>query len=139
MIITNADLKLPIELYDLDGEQVRVSDLKNLTVKVYTTDPSVAINKSIFTSDQDHDYVYLNASDFTNLKSGVIAYTYSFGVRDDEFDDNIYDAGGTVYTDYYYKDCTENGAHSTKKTRVEELQEYIDSLEARIKALENKN
>lgn len=108
MIVTNSDLILPIELVDQNGETVRVSELNYITIHIFTNNTCIDKSASVITTP-DADFVYINAEDFEPLKSGVIGYTYKFKIRDNNFSDQYYDCGGTVITNYYYKDAAENG------------------------------
>lgn len=106
MIIENgSDLLLVLNLTDEKGNRIRVNTKNSFTIRVFTAERSnyLEYNKTDIVSTSDNDKLYLNSNELETLESGVIAYTYMYGVGDKNFNDGEYNNQKTVYTDYYYK------------------------------------
>lgn len=106
MIIENgSDLLLVLNLTDEKGNRIRVNTKNSFTIRVFTVERSnyLEYNKTDIVSTSDNDKLYLNSNELETLESGVIAYTYMYGVGDKNFNDGEYNNQKTVYTDYYYK------------------------------------
>ena len=106
MIIENgSDLLLVLNLTDEKGNRIRVDTKNSFTIRVFTAERSnyLEYNKTDIVSTSDNDKLYLNSNELETLESGVIAYTYMYGVGDKNFNDGEYNNQKTVYTDYYFK------------------------------------
>lgn len=106
MIIENgSDLLLVLNLTDEKGNRIRVNTKNSFTIRVFTAERSnyLEYNKTDIVSTSDNDKLYLNSNELETLESGVIAYTYMYGVGDKNFNDGEYNNQKTVYTDYYYR------------------------------------
>lgn len=106
MIIENgSDLLLVLNLTDEKGNRIRVNSKNSFTIRVFTAERSnyLEYNKTDIVTTNDYDKLYLNSNELETLESGVIAYTYMYGVGDKNFNDGEYNNQKTVYTDYYYK------------------------------------
>lgn len=106
MIIENgSDLLLVLNLTDEKGNRIRVNTKNSFTIRVFTVERSnyLEYNKTDIVSTSDNDKLYLNSNELETLESGVIAYTYMYGVGDKNFNDGEYNNQKTVYTDYYYR------------------------------------
>lgn len=106
MIIENgSDLLLVLNLTDEKGNRIRVNTKNSFTIRVFTAERSnyLEYNKTDIVSTSDNDKLYLNSNELETLESGVIAYTYMYGIGDKNFNDGEYNNQKTVYTDYYYK------------------------------------
>ena len=106
MIIENgSDLLLVLNLTDEKGNRIRVNTKNSFTIRVFTAERSnyLEYNKTDIVSTNDNDKLYLNSNELETLESGVIAYTYMYGVGDKNFNDGEYNNQKTVYTDYYYR------------------------------------
>lgn len=106
MIIENgSDLLLVLNLTDEKGNRIRVNTKNSFTIRVFTVERSnyLEYNKTDIVSTSDNDKLYLNSNELETLESGVIAYTYMYGVGDKNFNDGEYNNQKTVYTDYYFK------------------------------------
>lgn len=106
MIIENgSDLLLVLNLTDEKGNRIRVNTKNSFTIRVFTAERSnyLEYNKTDIVSTSDNDKLYLNSNELETLESGVIAYTYMYGVGDKNFNDGEYNNQKTVYTDYYFK------------------------------------
>lgn len=112
MIIENgSDLLLVLNLTDEKGNRIRVASKSSFTIKVFTTDNGkyLEYGKADITITNDYDKLYLNSNELQYLESGVIAYTYMWGVSDKNFNDGEYNNQKTVYTDYYFKNTGSSG------------------------------
>ena len=106
MIIENgSDLLLVLNLTDEKGNRIKVNTKNSFTIRVFTAERSnyLEYNKTDIVSTSDNDKLYLNSNQLETLESGVIAYTYMYGVGDKNFNDGEYNNQKTVYTDYYFK------------------------------------
>lgn len=106
MIIENgSDLLLVLNLTDEKGNRIRVNSKNSFTIRVFTAERSnyLEYNKTDIVTTNDYDKLYLNSNELETLESGVIAYTYMYGVGDKNFNDGEYNNQKTVYTDYYYR------------------------------------
>ena len=106
MIIENgSDLLLVLNLTDEKGNRIKVNTKNSFTIRVFTAERSnyLEYNKTDIVSTSDNDKLYLNSNELETLESGVIAYTYMYGVGDKNFNDGEYNNQKTVYTDYYFK------------------------------------
>ena len=106
MIIENgSDLLLVLNLTDEKGNRIIVNTKNSFTIRVFTVERSnyLEYNKTDIVSTSDNDKLYLNSNELETLESGVIAYTYMYGVDDKNFNDGEYNNQKTVYTDYYFK------------------------------------
>ncbi len=112
MIIENgSDLLLVLNLTDEKGNRIRVSSKSSFTIKVFTADSKqyLEYGKEDIITTNDYDKLYLNSNELQVLESGVIAYTYMYGVTDKNFNDGEYNNQKTVYTDYYFKNSGASG------------------------------
>lgn len=105
IIESGSDLLLVLNLTDEKGNLIRVNTKNSFTIRVFTAERSnyLEYNKTDIVSTSDNDKLYLNSNELETLESGVIAYTYMYGVDDKNFNDGEYNNQKTVYTDYYFK------------------------------------
>lgn len=132
MIIENgSDLLLVLNLTDEKGNRIRVNTKNSFTIRVFTAERSnyLEYNKTDIVSTSDNDKLYLNSNELETLESGVIAYTYMYGIGDKNFNDGEYNNQKTVYTDYYYK----NGGSSIGAPSNPVDYKVIQQLKDRIK------
>lgn len=103
IIESGSDLLLVLNLTDEKGNRIRVSSKSSFTIKVFTADrlKYLEYGKADIVSTNDYDKLYINSNELQVLESGVIAYTYMWGVGDKNFNDGEYNNQKTVYTDYY--------------------------------------
>lgn len=112
MIIENgSDLLLVLNLTDEKGNRIRVSSKSSFTIKVFTADSKqyLEYGKEDIITTNEYDKLYLNSNELQVLESGVIGYTYMWGVTDKNFNDGEYNNQKTVYTDYYFKNSGASG------------------------------
>lgn len=105
IIERGSDLIITLSLKDDKGNNIRVSTKPSFFIKVFTTDKKkyLEYDKSDITVTNDADKLYISADQLEVMDSGVIAYSYGWGVTDTKFGDNEYNRIRTVYTDYYFK------------------------------------
>lgn len=103
IIESGSDLLLVLNLTDEKGNRIRVASKSSFTIKVFTADrlKYLEYGKADIVSTNDYDKLYINSNELQVLESGVIAYTYMWGVGDKNFNDGEYNNQKTVYTDYY--------------------------------------
>ena len=124
MIIENgSDLLLVLNLTDEKGNLIRVNTKNSFTIRVFTAERSnyLEYNKTDIVSTSDNDKLYLNSNELETLESGVIAYTYMYGVDDKNFNDGEYNNQKTVYTDYYFKNISINTEPSNPVKELDNL------------------
>lgn len=143
MIIENgSDLLLILNLTDEKGNCIRVNTKSSFTIRVYTTDRKkyLEYSKSDVVTSNDYDKLYINSNELEVLESGVITYTYMYGVGDKNFNDGEYNNQKTVYTDYYFKNISNSAAPSNPVNYkvIEEIKDSIKQETDRAKEAESK-
>ena len=105
IIDKGSDLILRLELEDIKGQPLRVADTTSFTLKVFTTDEGnfIQFEKDEIIVEDDTDKIVLTASVLERLNSGVIAYSYSYGINNEYFQDQEYNKKKIVYTNFYYR------------------------------------
>lgn len=103
IIESGSDLLLVLNLTDEKGNRIRVGSKSSFTIKVFTADrlKYLEYGKADIVTTNEYDKLYINSNELQVLESGVIAYTYMWGVGDKNFNDGEYNNQKTVYTDYY--------------------------------------
>ena len=135
MIIENgSDLLLVLNLTDEKGNRIIVNTKNSFTIRVFTVERSnyLEYNKTDIVSTSDNDKLYLNSNELETLESGVIAYTYMYGVDDKNFNDGEYNNQKTVYTDYYFKNsgCSIGTPSNPVDNKV--IQQLKDSISGKV-------
>ena len=143
MIIENgSDLLLVLNLTDEKGNRIIVNTKNSFTIRVFTVERSnyLEYKKTDIVSTSDNDKLYLNSNELETLESGVIAYTYMYGVDDKNFNDGEYNNQKTVYTDYYFKNISNSAAPSNPVNPkvIEEINDSIKQETERAKEAESK-
>ena len=143
MIIENgSDLLLVLNLTDEKGNRIIVNTKNSFTIRVFTAERSnyLEYNKTDIVSTSDNDKLYLNSNELETLESGVIAYTYMYGVDDKNFNDGEYNNQKTVYTDYYFKNISNSAAPSNPVNYkvIEKIKDSIKQETDRAKEAESK-
>lgn len=131
MIIENgSDLLLVLNLTDEKGNRIRVNTKNSFTIRVFTAERSnyLEYNKTDIVSTSDNDKLYLNSNELETLESGVIAYTYMYGVGDKNFNDGEYNNQKTVYTDYYFKNSGCSIGTPSNPVDYKVIQQLKDSI-----------
>lgn len=131
MIIENgSDLLLVLNLTDEKGNRIRVNTKNSFTIRVFTVERSnyLEYNKTDIVSTSDNDKLYLNSNELETLESGVIAYTYMYGVGDKNFNDGEYNNQKTVYTDYYYRNSGSSIGAPSNSVDYKVIQQLKDRI-----------
>lgn len=142
MTIENgSDLIITLTLKDDKGNNLRVSTKPSFFVKVFTTDKNryLEFDKSDVTVKSDSDQLYISADQLAVLESGVIAYSYGWGITDSNFGDNEYNRIRTVYTDYYFKNtgATSEPSNPINHQTIQQIKNRIADEVERATAVEN--
>ena len=109
MIIQKGDdYILKLEIKDEKGCRINPKEKASFYVKVFTSNKSnyLQFNKNDVTICECgccNARLYIDALKLKSLESGVIAYTYGWGVSNDRFGDGEYNRSQTKYTDDYFK------------------------------------
>ena len=139
IIEKGSDLVLRIK--DSKGNGIRVANKSNFYLKVFTSDKNVYLEytKEDIVERDDYDTVNITATKLAELPSGVIAYTYSWGVNDGNFEDGEYNRIKTIYTDFYFKnnDYTAPSTSNPTNPSNPDLQEIIDRLNQHTVTVKN--
>ncbi|MCM1221716.1 MAG: hypothetical protein NC548_45320 [Lachnospiraceae bacterium] len=95
---------LVLKIKDDRGNGIRVSNKASFYIRVFTADKNqyLEYHKNDIIERNDYDTVHLSSDALATLDSGVIAYTYGWGISDDNFNDGEYNKVKTVYTNYYF-------------------------------------
>lgn len=99
---------LVLKIRDERGNGIRVANKASFFIKVFTTNKNqnLQYDKDSVVERGNYDTIYISADELATLDSGVIAYTYGWGINDDNFEDGEYNRLKTVYTEYYFKNDT---------------------------------
>lgn len=142
IIESGSDLLLILNLTDEKGNRIRVNTKSSFTIRVFTTDRKkyLEYSKSDVVTSNDYDKLYINSNELEVLESGVITYTYMYGVGDKNFNDGEYNNQKTVYTDYYFKNISNSAAPSNPVNYkvIEEIKDSIKQETDRAKEAESK-
>lgn len=142
IIESGSDLLLILNLTDEKGNRIRVNTKSSFTIRVYTTDRKkyLQYSKSDVVTSNDYDKLYINSNELEVLESGVITYTYMYGVGDKNFNDGEYNNQKTVYTDYYFKNISNSAVPSNPVNYkvIEEIKDSIKQETDRAKEAESK-
>lgn len=142
IIESGSDLLLILNLTDEKGNRIRVNTKSSFTIRVYTTDRKkyLEYSKSDVVTSNDYDKLYINSNELEVLESGVITYTYMYGVGDKNFNDGEYNNQKTVYTDYYFKNISNSAVPSNPVNYkvIEEIKDSIKQETDRAKEAESK-
>lgn len=141
IIERGSDLIITLTLKDDKGGNIRVSTKPSFFVRVFTADKKQYLEyvKGDITTTNDYDKLYISADDLAVLESGVIAYSYGWGVIDANFGDNEYNRIRTVYTDYYFRNDGESIAASNpiNYQTIQQIKNKIAEETERATTVEN--
>lgn len=123
---------------DERGNGIRVNNKSSFYIKVFTTDKNhyLEYGKLDVVEKNDYDTIYISAEDLATLESGVIAYTYGWGVTDANFEDGEYNKTKTIYTDFYFKNDG-NTNNPVNSSTADQLRKSIEQETKRATAAEN--
>lgn len=135
-ISKGSDLILKIK--DDRGNGIRVSNKASFFIRVFTTDPSsyLEYGKEDVVERDDFDTLHIPADKLAELESGVVAYTYGWGVNDSNFDDGEYNRLKTVYTSIYFRndESGANGTGSIGNLEIKDIKNTIADINERLNA-----
>lgn len=134
-VINGSDLILKIK--DERGNGIRVSNKSSFFIRVYTTNPSnyIEYGKEDIVERNDYDTIQIPAYKLQQLESGVIAYTYGWGISDDTFEDGEYNRQKTIYTNHYYQNSGDNGTGGQiSNLEMKDIRESIAKLNEKLNA-----
>lgn len=131
-ITSGSDLILRIK--DDKGNGIRVSNKASFFIKVFTTNPNnyIEYGKEDIVERNDYDTINIPANKLQQLESGVIAYTYGWGMPDDNFEDGEYNIQKTVYTNHYYQNNGTGGQVSNLE--IKDIRESIAKINEKLNA-----
>lgn len=104
-----SDFYITLKLENVEGEPVRAKDVSDLKVKVFTSDINTFVEFSNITISDKEDRLYIDYDQLSDLKSGVICYTYSYKIDDTNFKDKYFNSTNINYTNFYLRQTTQVG------------------------------
>lgn len=104
-----SDFYITLKLENVEGQSVRAKDVKDLKVKVFTSDINTFVEFSDITISDNEDRLYIDYDQLSDLKSGVICYTYSYKIDDTNFKDKYFNSININYTNFYLRQTTQVG------------------------------
>lgn len=100
----NNDVLIQLNLQDRRGRKVRVSEVKDLKIKVWTHNPDCALTLGArdVREKRDHDDLFISGLQMSALQSGVINYSYSFFIPEEH--GHIHEVrSGAIITDIFWR------------------------------------
>lgn len=107
-----SDFYITLKLENVEGQPVRAKDVSDLKVKVFTSDINTFVEFSDITISDKEDRLYIDYDQLSDLKSGVICYTYSYKIDDTNFKDKYFNSTNINYTNFYLRQSTEVGKNA---------------------------
>lgn len=104
-----SDFYITLKLENVEGEPVRANSVSDLKVKVFTSDINTFVEFSNITISDNEDRLYIDYDQLSDLKSGVICYTYSYKIDDTNFKDKYFNSTNINYTNFYLRQTTQVG------------------------------
>lgn len=104
-----SDFYITLKLENVEGQPVRAKDVSDLKVKVFTSDINTFVEFSNITISDKEDRLYIDYDQLSDLKSGVICYTYSYKIDDTNFKDKYFNSTNINYTNFYLRQTTQVG------------------------------
>ena len=104
-----SDFYITLKLENVEGEPVRANSVSDLKVKVFTSDINSFVEFSDITISDKEDRLYIDYDQLSDLKSGVICYTYSYKIDDTNFKDKYFNSTNINYTNFYLRQTTQVG------------------------------
>ena len=130
---------LVLRLKDDKGNGIRVANKPSFFIKVFTSDKNTYLeySKDEVVERNDFDTIAITADKLAELGSGVIAYTYGWGISDSTFEDGEYNKIKTIYTDFYFKNTDDNTRVPSDSTTgnsgdLKDLQNEIEGINKRL-------
>lgn len=127
---------LILKIKDERGNGIRVSNKASFFIRVFTNNPSQYLEyvKDDVKECNDYDTIHIPAYKLMELDSGVIAYTYGWGVNDNNFEDGEYNRIKTVYTNFYFKNDGGGSVSGIGNIDIQEIRESIAAINKRLNA-----
>lgn len=107
-----SDFYITLKLENVEGQPVRAKDVTDLKVKVFTSDINTFVEFSDITTSEKEDRLYIDYDQLSDLKSGVICYTYSYKIDDTNFKDKYFNSTNINYTNFYLRQTTQVGKNA---------------------------
>lgn len=104
-----SDFYIALKLENVEGQPVKAKDVTDLKVKVFTSDINTFVEFSDITISDKEDRLYIDYDQLSDLKSGVICYTYSYKIDDTNFKDKYFNSTNINYTNFYLRQTTQVG------------------------------
>lgn len=104
-----SDFYIALKLENVEGQPVKAKDVADLKVKVFTSDINTFVEFSDITISDKEDRLYIDYDQLSDLKSGVICYTYSYKIDDTNFQDKYFNSTNINYTNFYLRQTTQVG------------------------------
>lgn len=132
---------LVLKIKDEKGNGIRVSNKSSFFIRVFTNDKNnyLEYDKSDVKEINDYDTVFISATDLAKLESGVIAYTYGWGISSYDFEDGEYNRTKTIYTEFYFKNdgVANEPVNPVNPSNYQQLKAKIEQETKRATAAEN--
>lgn len=131
----NDDVVLVLKITDERGKRIRVKDINDIKIKVYTQSPDKFLHYTQRDIKQKSDVDMLAIPDFemSALPSGVVTYEYRYNTWDKDFNhsDRKHDRSGVVVTDIYWKNknISEQPSNPINYQSLEYIKDLIDKEE----------
>lgn len=104
-----SDFYIALKLENVEGQPVKAKDVADLKVKVFTSDINRYVEFSNVDTSTNEDKIYIDYDQLSDLKSGVICYTYSYKIDDTNFKDKYFNSTNINYTNFYLRQTTQVG------------------------------
>lgn len=132
----NKGSDLVLRIKDERGNGIRVSNKSSFFIRVFTTDKNnyLEYGKDDVVEKDDFDTLHIPAYKLVQLDSGVIAYTYGWGVNDNNFEDGEYNRLKTVYTNFYFSNDGAGEGGQISNIEIQDIKESITKINERINA-----
>lgn len=132
MDIKSSDFILILNLEDIHGCPMRVSDTAEFTVRVWTNDPThyLTFNRRDIISDDYNDRIAIDKMQMECLHSGTIIYDYDYSRWNADFSatDEKYNKVKTVVTDVYWRNVMnpDNPCNVVNYQTIEHIYDLIE-------------
>ena len=132
MDIKSSDFILILQLEDIHGCPMRVSDTAEFKVRVWTNDPThfLTFNKRDIISDDYNDRIVIDKMQMECLHSGTIIYDYDYSRWNADFSatDEKYNKVKTVVTDVYWRNVMnpDNPCNVVNYQTIEHIYDLIE-------------
>ena len=133
MDIKSSDFILILHLEDIHGCPMRVSDTAELTVRVWTNDPThfLTFKKRDIISDDYNDRIAIDKMQMECLHSGTVVFDYDYSRWNADFSatDEKYNKVKTVVTDVYWRNVM-NPDNPCNIVNYQTIEHVYDLIEA---------